>query len=161
MQFLSPFAQQNPIFSLNPEKAPKQRLNSSAIIETYSKLIRKAGHIALTLRDLWKSDKRGRKGKRRFYSRSIAFTIEQIKWLKEESPVNASQLLRWLVEGAMTAGTFLELVKKCKDIIGLEKRIAYLELRLSRGEKINHEIYENLKKKRMKIIASIVQPTSD
>jgi len=103
---------------------------------------------------------RGGKGKRRFYSRSIAFTIEQIKWLKEEPPVNASQLLRWLVEGAMTAGTFLELAKKCKDIIGLEKRIAYLELRLSRGEKINHEIYENLKKKRMKIIASVVQPTS-
>jgi len=114
----------------------------------------------LAIKDLIKSHAKGRKGKRKFYSRSIAFTLEQIQWLKD-APVNASQLLRWLVEGAMTAGTFLDLANKCVAVMRMEKRIAYLELRLERGEEINNEIYEELKRKRRRAIASLIKPPDD
>lgn len=114
----------------------------------------------MSIDDLLKSHAKGRKGKRRFYSRSIAFTIEQIQWLKD-APVNASQLLRWLVEGAMTAHTFLDLANKCTEIMRMEKRIAYLELRLERGEEINDEVYEKLKRKRRSAIAGLIKPPDD
>ena len=128
--------------------------------ENQRKPIMPRGRTLTAIGELAKSLAKGRKGKRRFYSRSVAFIIEQIEWLKYP-PVDGSQLLRWLVEGAMTEVDFLVLAKRCVDIISLERRIEYLELRVKRGEEIDQEIYEDLKKKRMKAIASLIQPTTD
>ena len=100
---------------------------------------------------------------RRFYSHSVALTLLQIQWLQNR--LNASQLLRWLVEGAMATS---DLDDKCHVIQRLEMRIGNIERLIAEAEGPDAAIYghgdvsiayknlKELRRKRREAIASLV-----
>mgnify|MGYP001085551649 CR=1 FL=1 len=82
---------------------------------------------------------------------SFSISQNQIEWLQS---YNASELVRWLIEGAMNAEDN-KFDVKCEQIRRLEKRIRFLKQRIADNFPVTEGLLEELKEKRKKLIQSL------
>ena len=92
--------------------------------------------------------------KKRFYPTSpFTLTLEQIEWLKTHG--NASQVLRWLLECAMSDEDFMD---KCYLLQRVEDKIKYVKSEIKFfDQKTSYLKLEELKQKRKDLLAQLLK----
>jgi len=90
---------------------------------------------------------------KRFYPSSpFTFTLEQLQWLKKHS--NASQVLRWLLERAMSDENFMDM---CDALQRVEDQIEHAKSEIKEfDQNISHQKLADLKQKRKKLLSNLL-----